>query len=99
MGATQYCKPGDWLVDNQGDCYTTDKDSFAATYTGVSPGVYQKCRTVWARPALETGSIRTKEGSTNYSTGGYLVSNNIKDSDPYAVSKTFFEHSYDQVPE
>jgi len=34
-GAEQRCKRGDWLVDNGGEVYTVDGDSFARTYRHV----------------------------------------------------------------
>ena len=44
-GGIQRCKRGDWLVDNQGDVYTVDNDTFTRTYRQVSPGVFEKRRT------------------------------------------------------
>jgi hypothetical protein len=38
VGAEQRCKRGDWLVDNGGEVYTVDGDSFARTYrTSATP--------------------------------------------------------------
>jgi hypothetical protein len=31
-GEEQRCKANDWIVDNDGDVYTVDADSFARTY-------------------------------------------------------------------
>jgi hypothetical protein len=28
-GIVQRCKPGDWIVNNDGDYYTVDKETFA----------------------------------------------------------------------
>ncbi len=39
-GGTQTCKAGDWLVNNDGDVYTIDRDTFARTYQAMSPGMY-----------------------------------------------------------
>jgi hypothetical protein len=39
-GATQTCKPGDWLVNDDGDTYTIDRESFARTYQSTGPGMY-----------------------------------------------------------
>ena len=36
-GGTQTCKAGDWIVNNAGDTYTVDRDSFARTYRATSP--------------------------------------------------------------
>ena len=65
-GATQTFKPGDWLVNNNGDTYSVDRQVFARTYSQVSPGVYFKSTPVWAFPADKAGSVKTREGETNY---------------------------------
>ena len=70
---TQACKPGDWLVNNNGDVYTVDKEYFRDYYQKVSPGVFEKVVAIWAEVAVEKGSIPTKEGSTAYEAGDYLV--------------------------
>src|SRR6187402_2352032 len=41
-GTTQTCRRGDWLVDNGGDVYTVNRDSFARTYRRIAPGRYLK---------------------------------------------------------
>ena len=51
----QRCKAGDWLVNNNGDTYTVDRQVFAETYRKVSPGSYRKVKPVWARLAEEDG--------------------------------------------
>lgn len=98
-GGQQCCKAGDWLVNNQGECYTIDQRSFADTYTRVSPGVYEKTQLVWAEIAGRAGTVNTREGSTDYSAGDYIVYNNAEGSDAYAVSKITFEQSYEPVAE
>ena len=97
-GATQTFKPGDWLVNNNGDTYSVDQQVFARTYSQVSPGVYFKSTPVWASPADKAGSVKTREGETNYKAGDYLVYNDEKGSDCYAVSREKFEALYDLVP-
>jgi hypothetical protein len=37
-GGEQRCKRGDWLVDNDGDVYTVDQDTFCRTYREVERG-------------------------------------------------------------
>jgi len=74
-GGTQACKPGDWLVSNDGDTYTVDRETFARTYQPTGPGTYVKITPVWAEVARAAGEIRTKEGSTRYGVGDYLVYN------------------------
>jgi hypothetical protein len=95
-GATQTCKPGDWLVNNNGDVYTVDQDTFARTYRETGPGTYVKVTPVWAEVATEPGLIRTKEGSTHYEQGDYLVYNQADGGDAYAVSKAAFERMYER---
>ncbi|MBM3801749.1 MAG: hypothetical protein FJW26_05475 [Acidimicrobiia bacterium] len=96
-GGRQVCKRGDWLVDNNGEKYTVEKESFAKTYLFVSPGVYIKSAPVWAEVAAEPGKIATKEGQTAYAAGDYLVSNNEDGADAYAVSPQKFESMYEPV--
>jgi hypothetical protein len=94
-GATQRCKPGDWLVDNAGDVYSVDKDTFARTYQKVSDGRYVKTTPIWAAPANEAGEVKTIEGSTAYQAGDYLVFNQEDGGDAYAVAKAKFESMYE----
>lgn len=94
-GAEQHCKAGDWLVDNAGDVYTVDADSFARTYSAEGQGTYVKSGNVWAERAAEAGRVSTKEGSTCYEAGDWLVSNEKDGSDAYAVSAKKFEESYE----
>jgi predicted acylesterase/phospholipase RssA len=96
-GATQKCKPGDWLVDNDGDVYTVDQATFARTYQKVADGKYLKTTPVWAEAAGEAGQVRTKEGSTSYEAGDYLVFNEEDGGDPYAVDKAKFESMYEPI--
>ncbi|NRF71219.1 hypothetical protein HLB44_29920 [Aquincola sp. S2] len=94
-GEEQRCKANDWLVDNDGEVYTVDADSFARTYTAEGQGTYVKSGKVWAEQATEGGSVATKEGGTNYASGDWLVSNEEDGSDAYAVSGKKFEESYE----
>lgn len=94
-GGEQHCKPGDWLVDNDGDIYTVDADVFAATYRRIRRGAYQKTTPVWAEAAREDGSISTKEGRTHYNEGDYVVFNNEDGTDGYAMSAAKFESLYE----
>src|SRR5713226_1457834 len=97
-GGTQRCKRGDWLVNNQGDVYTVDRESFERTYCMVSPGVYIKDTPMWAKQAEAPGTIQTKEGSTAYQAGDYLVFNDPDGEDGYAMTKEKF-HSLYELPE
>lgn len=93
-GALQRCKRGDWLVDNQGDVYTVDRETFAVTYRSVSQGVYEKVAPVWAKQAAAAGAIPTREGSTRYAAGDYLVFNDAEGRDGYAMSAERFSALY-----
>ena len=97
-GGTQTCKPGDWVVNNAGDTYTVDRDSFARTYKATGPGNYVKIAPVWAEVATASGDVKTKEGTTHYDAGDYLVYNEPAGGDPYAVSKENFERMYREQP-
>ena len=96
-GATQKCQAGDWIVDNAGDVYTVNRDSFASTYRQVAPGSYLKMAPVWAEVAAGAGEVRTKEGTTHYSAGDYLVFNEESGGDPYAVSADKFAEMYERA--
>jgi hypothetical protein len=94
---TQRCKRGDWLVNNQGDTYTIDGETFERTYRMVSPGLYEKNASVWAEQAIESGTIQTKEGSTAYSAGDYLVFNDPDRKDGYAMKESKFRDLYESI--
>jgi hypothetical protein len=98
-GGEQRCKPGDWLVNNQGDTYTVDGTTFERTYRAVSPGVYEKVASVWAERASEPGSIGTKEGATAYQRGDWLVYNDAQRKDGYAMTAEKFESLYEEAGE
>ncbi len=93
-GAEQRCKQGDWLVNNRGDIYTVDADTFSQTYQQVSVGRYVKTTPVWAEQADSTGGIKTKEGESRYKPGDYLVYNNEDGSDGYCMSAESFLSMY-----
>jgi hypothetical protein len=94
-GHEQRAKAGDWLVDNAGDVYTIDADTFARTYRQVGKGAYVKSTPVWAERAAGAGSVATHEGRTDYAAGDWLVSNRQDGSDAYAVSAEKFEAMYE----
>ena len=94
-GGEQRCKPGDWLVDNDGDVYTVDAEVFAKTYRQLSPGVYLKTTPIYAEQAMSDGRVKTKEGESAYRAGDYIVSNNADGSDAYCISAEKFEAMYE----
>jgi hypothetical protein len=94
-GAEQTCKRGDWIVNNGGDVYTVDRETFALTYRAQSPGRYRKVTPVWAERADRDGAIRTKEGITRYRAGAYLVFNDEAGEDGYAMGAPSFEAMYE----
>ena len=93
-GGVQRCKRGDWLVNNDGDTYTVDGETFARTYRPTAPGCWVKTTPVWAEAAERAGEVPTKEGSTHYEAGDYLVYNQPDGGDAYAVAKEKFERMY-----
>jgi len=94
-GAEQQCGPKDWLVNNQGDTYTVNRESFAKTYQQQSPGVYVKISPVWAEVATRAGSVMTTEGTSDYQAGDYLVSNGEDGTDVYPISTNRFLSMYE----
>ena len=93
-GGEQRAKPGDWIVDNDGDVYTVDAEVFARTYRQRGPGAYVKTTPVWAEQAQRAGTVKTKEGATHYEAGDYLVSNDSDGADTYAIGAAKFEALY-----
>jgi hypothetical protein len=96
-GGVQRCKPGDWIVNNDGDVYTVDRETFERTYRQIDAGRYVKITPAWAEVAQEAGCVQTKEGATHYRAGDYLVFNEPHGGDPYAVSADKFEAMYEQA--
>ena len=94
-GGLQRCKAGDWLVNSAGDTYTVDRDTFERTYRASGPGQYVKTTPVWAEVATTSGDVHTKEGTTHYEPGDYLVYNEQGGGDAYAVSKEDFDRMYE----
>jgi hypothetical protein len=94
-GGEQRCKPGDWLVDNDGDVYTVDAEVFSNTYRRLSPGVFVKTTPIYAEQATGDGRVKTQEGESEYHAGDYLVSNNADGSDAYCISAEKFEAMYE----
>lgn len=90
----QRAKPGDWIVDSDGDIYTVDAEVFARTYRRVAPDIYVKITPIWAERAQTGGSVNTKEGRSHYDPGDYLVSNEPDGSDAYAMTAQKFESLY-----
>jgi hypothetical protein len=96
-GGEQVCKRGDWLVDNGGDVYTVDQETFEQTYREVEPGRYAKSTPIWAEVAESAGVIRTKEGETHYEAGDYLVYNRDERQDGYAIGPEKFRELYEAL--
>ena len=98
-GDTQQAKPGDWLVESEGDTYTVDADAFERTYEQVAPGQFVKQAPVWAIRATEAGSVETLEGATHYEAGDFLVRNGSPEGEPYAIARATFESLYEPDPD
>jgi hypothetical protein len=96
-GGTQRCSRGDWLVNNHGDVYTVERESFARTYRQTGPGTYVKTTPIWAEVASAPGEVSTKEGATHFDAGDYLVYNEANGQDAYAVTKSSFERMYEAI--
>lgn len=94
-GGEQQCKPGDWLVDDDGDIHTVDAAVFTATYHQIRRGAYVKSTPVWAEVAQEAGSMITKEGRTHYNRGDFVVFNNEDGTDGYAMTAQKFALNYE----
>ena len=84
----------DDLTRYYGTRIAVDRVSFGRTYRQVGPGVYVKKTPVWAEVAAAAGRVKTKEGSTGYKRGDYLVFNEKNGADGYAVSAKKFKRMY-----
>ena len=82
-------------MNNQGDVHTINEKTFASTYPLVSLGVYEKTSAVWAEKAGKAGTIKTKEGSTAYEAGDYLVYNGPNRKAGYAIKSDTFYSLYE----
>jgi hypothetical protein len=98
-GGTQTCKQGDWIVNSGGDVYTVDREVFERTYRPMGPGLWAKQAGVWATRAESPGTILTKEGTTDYGTGDWLVFNDPEGRDGWAMSPEKFARLYEPVEE
>jgi len=94
-GGEQRCKAGDWIVDNDGDVYTVDQTTFARTYREVERGRWVKTTPVWAEVATRASTVATKEGTTDYQAGDYLVFNEQDGGDAYAIARDKFDELYE----
>jgi hypothetical protein len=94
-GSQQTCKAGDWIVSSDGDVHTVDAAVFERTYRQVGTGTYLKTTPVWAELAAEPGTVHTKEGVTHYRAGDYLVFNEERGGDGYAVTAEKFQRMYE----
>ena len=95
-GAEQRCKAGDWIVDNDGDIYSVDREVFERTYRMVKPGSYVKTTPIWAEVAAKAGKVKTREGESYYEMGDYIVSNNEDGTDAYCITAEKFESMYER---
>ena len=59
------------------------------------PGAYVKTTPVWAEIAGESGSVKTKEGRSDYKKGDYLVYNNEDGTDAYCMDAIKFVSMYE----
>ena len=96
-GSMQKCKAGDWLINNDDDIYTIDKDVFENTYRKIEDGKYVKTTPIWGEQATKDGSVNTKEGKSHYKAGDYLVSNNEDGTDGYCISAEKFTKMYEEI--
>ena len=96
-GSMQKCKAGDWLINNDDDIYTIDKNVFENTYRKIEDGKYVKTTPIWGEQATKDGSVNTKEGKSHYNAGDYLVSNNEDGTDAYCISAEKFTKMYEEI--
>lgn len=93
-GGPQHAKEGDWLVDNQGEVYTIEAESFEKTYEAIGEGRFIKFAPIWAEQATSANSIVTKEGESFYSAGDYIIYNNEDGTDGYCITADLFKELY-----
>jgi len=93
-GGPQHAKQGDWLINNDGECYTIDNESFQLTYKNIGKGLYVKTGNIWAAKACADGFIETKEGRSYFKEGDMILYNNSDRTDGYCMSAEKFEKMY-----
>lgn len=105
-GGLQSAIGGDWLVRRKdGETYTVEQKSFAATYSNViageqlSVGWYDKHAPVWATVAPAGGEMETKEGKSAYAAGDYLCYNSADRTDGWPMPPAKFESLYELIVE
>lgn len=100
-GGEQSARQGDWLVLKDGETYTIEYESFAATCSPVegplSEGMFFKSAPVWMYVAEMDGVIATKEGTTAYAKGDAVVFNGEGLTDGYAMSLEKFNSLYTEA--
>lgn len=97
-GGDQQALGGDWLVRRKdGETYTVEQKSFAATYAETVPrsGWYDKHAPVWAEVATTADLMPTKEGSSSYAPGFYLCYNSADHTDGWCMPTAKFEALYE----
>ncbi|SMX29505.1 hypothetical protein TRP8649_03641 [Pelagimonas phthalicica] len=94
-GDVQVARAGDWLVNNNGNAYTIDREIFEKTYSQVSDGVYEKTGLVWAERAQKAGKVRSTSGFTNYHAGDFVVFNDEDRTDGWAMREEEFKRLYE----
>ena len=97
-GGVQTASAGDWLVNRQDEAYTVAREVFERTYRMISPGLYEKVSSVWARVAESDGAIATQEGETHYQAGDMIVFNDPEGRDGYAMTVETFAKLYEPAP-
>ena len=94
-GGEQKAHKGDYLVNNNGDVYTIEKQSFNKTYKWVVSNSYSKFGSVWGFEASYDGAMSTKEGISEYKRGDYIVFNNEDETDGYCIKAEKFKDMYE----
>ncbi|MGQ7787939.1 PGDYG domain-containing protein [Nesterenkonia sp. K-15-9-6] len=91
-GAVMEAKPGDWIVDDDGQQWSVDAEVFAETYEAVSEGRYRKTGEVRARQIAQPTSLETLEGSDQLDAGDWVVQN--ASGECWGVSDARFRRRY-----
>lgn len=94
-GGVQIARAGDWLVNNNGNVYTIDREAFEQTYTATGPGVYEKIGPVWAREAQADGQVKSTSGFSGYSAGDMIVFRDTDELDGWAMNAEEFNRLYE----
>ena len=96
-GGTQRCKQGDWLVNNGGDIYTIDQETFSRTYRRGRGRPVRERESGLGGASHVGGFDHDQRRIDRHEVGDFLVFNDPDGRDGYAVTAARFHELYEPV--